>query len=450
MGIHTLTKSEKHNPALEYHPRTVNVLQRIFKDHFDEFEEEYAEKYADLLGEYRIFRFKKVVERFIYCGDYTQGIARVHCDECGHDLFLPFSCKGFFLCPSCGQKRTLMFAEHLTDDVLLNVPHKQYVFTFPKRIRPYFRKNWDLFSDMSNLIYEMMETFYDEAVGVKVLTGAVISYQTFGNNLRWNPHFHAIFIEGGFDREGKFMFVPMTDTKKLGEYFREKVLGYFMDKGILPESDGERMLNWEHSGFSINNATRIYVSNGKLKENMSEYIVRAPISLQKIIYEPARGKVIVHTKYNPWYKENMKVMDADDFIALALQHVPPKGKHLTRYYGLYSSRTRWKWEETEFLEKIFPAGFKGRLKEKGKLTDKGEGNENKLETERVTLKRRNRAWRRLISKIYEIDPMICEKCGAEMRIQAAITAPEQVRKILKHLIKIGRPPPGIENYQLDG
>ena len=61
------------------------------------------------------------------CGDYLQGIARIRCTnpECGHDYFRPFSCKGFYLCPSCGQKRTLLFGEHLTNEVLLNLPHRR-------------------------------------------------------------------------------------------------------------------------------------------------------------------------------------------------------------------------------------------------------------------------------------------------------------------------------------
>lgn len=79
------TKTEKHRPGHKYHPRTISVLQQIFKDHFYEYEQNYASKYANLLGDYRIIRFKKVSERFIYCGDYTQGIARIHCDSCGHD-----------------------------------------------------------------------------------------------------------------------------------------------------------------------------------------------------------------------------------------------------------------------------------------------------------------------------------------------------------------------------
>jgi hypothetical protein len=38
-----------------------------------------------------------------------------------HDYFRPFSCKGFHLCPSCSQKLTVLFAEHLTQEVLLDL-----------------------------------------------------------------------------------------------------------------------------------------------------------------------------------------------------------------------------------------------------------------------------------------------------------------------------------------
>ena len=65
--------------------------------------------------------------RFCTCGDYLHGVARIRCTNpnCGHDYFRPFSCKGFYLCPSCSQERTLLFAEHRTDEVLLDVPHRQ-------------------------------------------------------------------------------------------------------------------------------------------------------------------------------------------------------------------------------------------------------------------------------------------------------------------------------------
>ncbi len=73
-------------------------------------------------------------ERFCTCGDYLQGVARIRCTnpECGHYCFRPFSCRGFYLCPLCSRKRTILFAEHLTSGVLPRLPHRQFVFTMPR------------------------------------------------------------------------------------------------------------------------------------------------------------------------------------------------------------------------------------------------------------------------------------------------------------------------------
>jgi len=67
------------------------------------------------------------------------------------------------------------------------------------------------------------------------------------------------------------------------------------------------------------------------------YIARPPISLNKIILEDYHGKVLFHTSYNEYFptvgtfrptvgtfrKENLKLFDALDFIAL-LSH-PAQG-----------------------------------------------------------------------------------------------------------------------------
>ena len=59
------------------------------------------------------------------------------------------------------------------------------------------------------------------------------------------------------------------------------------------------------------------------------------------------------------------------------------------------------------------------------------------------------AWARLIAKVYEADPLICRHCGSPMRIVAVITEPQQVRKILLHLIKTGKAPPGLDRASVN-
>ena len=53
------------------------------------------------------------------------------------------------------------------------------------------------------------------------------------------------------------------------------------------------------------------------------------------------------------------------------------------------------------------------------------------------------AWARMINKVYGINPLICEKCGSEMQIVAFVVDPEQIEKIMQHLIKQERAPPSI-------
>jgi len=55
-----------------------------------------------------------------------------------------------------------------------------------------------------------------------------------------------------------------------------------------------------------------------------------------------------------------------------------------------------------------------------------------------------RRWAQLIRRIFEVDPLICPRCGATMRIIAFITEPRVITKILRHLATKGadgRSPP---------
>ena len=99
----------------EYIPREQNVIQELLLDHYLRFKEQYDELYSKDYGEYRIVRIHEAVNNFIECGNYSKGVARIKCTnpECKHEYFRPFSCKQWYLCPSCHQKRLLLLSEHL-------------------------------------------------------------------------------------------------------------------------------------------------------------------------------------------------------------------------------------------------------------------------------------------------------------------------------------------------
>ena len=61
-----------------------------------------------------------------------------------HDIFM----QGFL---------PLLFAKRLTEEFLLNLPHRQFVFIFPNALQPFFRIDSQLFADVSRLIFSILK-----------------------------------------------------------------------------------------------------------------------------------------------------------------------------------------------------------------------------------------------------------------------------------------------------
>ncbi|MGH7751549.1 MAG: hypothetical protein ACREN5_01930, partial [Gemmatimonadales bacterium] len=55
------------------------------------------------------------------------------------------------------------------------------------------------------------------------------------------------------------------------------------------------------------------------------------------------------------------------------------------------------------------------------------------EREVVSLTEARRRWAELLRRIFEVDPLRCPACGAEMRIVAFITERAVIDRILEHL-----------------
>jgi hypothetical protein len=232
------------------------------------------------------------VERFLDCGDYTKGIARIQCTnpECKADHFRPFSCKVFHLCPSCSQKRTLLLGEYVNERLLLRLPHRQIVFTFPKVLRVFFRHDCNLFGEVSRLVYRMIQRFYNAAARRRIQGAAVIAYASAGDFVRFNPHLLGIFLEGGFDRQRRFVHIPTLDLARLVRYFRTAMVTFFLQRSLINGRLARSMLEWTHSGFSVDLSVRIPrpaagrsptggpAASSRTREALAQYIARPPRS----------------------------------------------------------------------------------------------------------------------------------------------------------------------------
>ncbi|MCH7665638.1 MAG: transposase zinc-binding domain-containing protein, partial [Acidobacteria bacterium] len=143
--------------------------------------------------------------RYLDCGIFDQGVARVRCPDCRHEFLIAFSCKLRGLCPSCHQKRELLWVDWAERELLEDVPHRQVVFTIPKRLRIFFRYDRKLLGELAGCAWRALKiyfaTYFD---GAGATPGAAGFLQTSGELLNFHPHVHVLLTDGGFTPEGTF------------------------------------------------------------------------------------------------------------------------------------------------------------------------------------------------------------------------------------------------------
>lgn len=157
--------------------------------------------------------------------------------------------------------------------------------------------------------------------------------------------------------------------------------------------------------------------------------------------------VVYRPPCSEYFRTDTKIFPAVEFLVELLQHLPDSRSRLLRAYGLYSSRARGTWARSPQLLRLAPEGWKRDHPAQPSLRI-GPPEEPQPELS-VSAKQSRAAWARLIKKVYDADPLSCPRCHNPMKLIAVITDPAQVFKILRHLIKTGKPPPGLDPASLN-
>jgi len=374
------------------------------------------------------------VARYLDCGIFENGFARVKCKQCPSEFLVALSCKVRGLCPSCGAKRAAAFAAFLKDELLEEVGHALWSFTLPKMLRPYFLNHRELLGELCQAAYETVHELMVAAVEEEDFRpGMVALIQTFADSLRWNPHIHALATRGGWTAEGQWVPVPYIDSHAAELLFRHKVIRLLKDKGLLSDERINLLLSWKnHTGFSVDNSVTVYPNDETGLESVARYMLRSPVSLQRLHFLPDTQQVLYQAKRGE-ERNTLEPIDPMEFVARVLIHIPDPNKHSVHYFGHYASAARAlrKTTEAEVSHETTPCS--------DEQTDS-----TSPSTPIAALRR---SWRYLIRRVYQVDPLVCPRCGGEMRVISFITKPKLIRTILDHLKKRdpkSRAPPNSE------
>ncbi len=186
---------------------------------------------------------RQELEDYLACGMPEHGFALLRCHGCGTARAVEFSCKHRGFCPSCTGRRMNQGAARLVDNVFPRAPVRQWVLSLPMPLR--FRLAWD-----GALCREVLATFlsavfahYRDATGLPDGRGGAVTFeQTFGSSLNANLHFHALVLDGVFEKE-EAVFHPApspssADVQLVVDRVRERVEALLRARGLL-DDEGE-------------------------------------------------------------------------------------------------------------------------------------------------------------------------------------------------------------------
>jgi hypothetical protein len=252
------------------------------------------------------------------------------------------------------------------------------------------------------------------------MPGVIAAIQTFGDRINVHPHLHFLVTEGGVNEAGAFHKITRIDDSRLAELFAHEVLTTLVHNELLSPEWAERLLSWRHTRFNVH--SRVRAKTRKEAERVGKYMIRPVLSLERLSFNGKEGQV--GYRYGKEAKD-LERMDYLEFIARVTSHIPDKGQVTVRYYGLYANAHRGK-------IKARHVAFPLRMVEEELRPVPSKG------------------WAEMIRKVYEVDPMVCARCGGRMKIIAFLTDYSVVDRIIDHLkltFVADKPPPAHLAYQ---
>ena len=184
------------------------------------------------------------------------------------------------------------------------------------------------------------------------------------------------------------------------------------------------MQGWKNGGgFSLNGQVKIEASDRKGLERLLRYCARPIFSGERLSWKEEDEQLIYQLPKPSYDGQTQLQLTPGEFLDRIAALIPQPRKHRQRYHGVLAPNGPLRKEVTaraglpvDAAVAVDPVGSKPTEQEEssvGLLT--------------VSI------WAMLIARIYEINPLVCSKCGSEMRIIAFVMEVEPISKILNHI-----------------
>ena len=130
--------------------------------------------------------------------------------------------------------------------------------------------------------------------------------------------------DGCFTQNGDFLFGIPPKAEDLTAPFAQAVLSMLKNEKVINLAIINNMSTWQHSGFNVHCGSSVNFYDIGAIERLARYIVRAPISQERLEYYPPQdsangaGRVIYAGKTT----SKVETFSAIDFLARLVTHIP--------------------------------------------------------------------------------------------------------------------------------
>jgi hypothetical protein len=189
------------------------------------------------------------------------------------------------------------------------------------------------------------------------------------------------------------------------------------------------------SGFSLHANVCIPPHDRVRLERLLRYAGRPAIATERLSLLPD-GRLLYRLKHRWRDGTSHVIFEPLEFLGKLAALVPPPRFHLVRYHGVLAPAAAWRpliipQTEGEAAPSHPGCSAGDTPHQKETVNPKAKGRSRP----------RNYAWAELLRRVFSTDILVCDRCGARMRVLCAVNPPGAVRKILDCIGLPSRPPP---------
>jgi len=325
------------------------------------------------------------VDKMLYCGDMSKGFAVYGCEHCGNFKVVPFRCKSRF-CNTCGTKYSADRANSMSLK-MVNCIHRHCVFTIPEQLRIYFIKDRALLNTLFSAVNITLSSwFYKLNKKENFKPGFILTLHTFGRDLKWNPHIHAIITEGASGKSTIWKKINHFPFVMLRKRFMTVLLNLI--ENHLNDTAFKKVKAFCYKEFP--NGFYVYAKSNvsdpkQVMKYVTRYTGRPVMANSRIIYYDGHTVTFFYERHEDG-KRVIVSLTVFDFIKKLIIHIPDRQFKMVRYYGIYAKPT----PNSKHLIKLTSNLQKSRIK-------------------------KHSNWRFRIAFAFNYDPLACS-CGHSMSI----------------------------------